>query len=232
MRTKILMTGLAATLCAFFPHVGMAAATANSAPITISLPVSSATCTVNNSNTSIPMPTASVGQTVASYQALYLPTPPAVDPASVNVRTSTTLNQTAIISCNTANTPITSFLVKPGPSAFYGTPTPNANQFLVDASSPPVKAAGGAADIMLVFTEQVSVNGSAMPFLYRNPSTFATVPYTTQFSTGNLSTGATPTSTATVVWRPLFYTGVNSQDKFTAPTGGNYNGSFQIVVDY
>lgn len=215
----------------FVASISVQAVTINSAPIPVTLNVATPTCTVKNTAAAITLPAASVGQTIGSYQALYLTIPPAVAPSSPDSFTSATLSQTAVISCDTANTMISSFVVQPSSTAFTGSPTPVSFQYLVDASVPPVKAGGGSGGIFNFQAEQISINGSPAVFNYGSGSNSALTPYTTPFTTGAL-TGSPAASTATVVWRPYFYAGVNNQNKFTAPVGGSYNGSFQIVVIY
>lgn len=231
MKNLFLITKMGAATSIFVVSISAQAVTINSAPIPISLAVASPTCTVKNTAAAITLPAASVGQTVGSYQALYLTTPPVATPNSTDNFTSTALNQTVVISCDTANTTISSFVIQPGPGAFTGSPTPVSIQYLVDASVPPVKAGGGAGNHMIVQAEQISINGTPANVTYSAAGSYTLTPYTTTFTTGAL-TGSPATSVANVVWRPLFYTGVNSQNKFTAPVGGSYNGSFQIVVIY
>lgn len=231
MRATFTAIGVATAMSVLITPSMAQALTATSSTIGVSLPVNSPNCTVSNNNSSINLPAASVGQSVGSYQALNLTTSPASAPGATDTFTSTSLNQTATISCSIANTPISSISIQPGPAAFTGSPTPVSYQFLVDTSSPPVKAGGGAGGVMNFQAEQISTNGNAAAFVYGAPSTSAITPYTVQFSTGAL-TGSPSASVATIVWRPIFYTGVNSQNKFTTPTGGSYNGSFQIVVNY
>lgn len=212
------------------------AAQATSPAVAISLPVNSPTCTVSNSGSAITLPAASVGQTVGSYQALNLPDLAATSSiasfGTTYMRTSTSLRQTATISCSAANTAITSFYVKPGPGAkIVG--TLDSVQYLIDATTPtPVMAAGGAGGLMAVVAEQLSVNGNAALYAYTTTNTGVINPYTTPFNTGALNTAPTPVSTATVVWQPVIAATAGDPTKFTAPTGGSYNGSFQIVVNY
>ena len=229
---KILLTpGLLTAIAAFSAPTLVLAATATSPAVIVSLPVNSPTCTVSNSGSTITLPAASVGQTVAAYQALNLTTPPASIPTSTDTFTSTSLNQTATISCNSANTSIASFVVQPGPGAVTAVAPALAVQYLVDATTPtPVKLAGGTTFASVA--EQVSVNGTAAPLNYGAANTNAINPYTNPFATGALNTASPAVSTATVVWRPLFNTGVNNQTKIIAATGGSYNGSFQILVNY
>lgn len=230
MKKILLIPGLLTAIAAFSTPTLVLAATATSPVVTLSVPVNSPTCTVSNSSSTMTMPAASVGQTVTAYQALNLPNTPASDPTATGVFTSNSLNQTATISCNSANTAIASFVVQPGPSAVTATAPGVAVQFLVDATTPtPVRLAAGS---FAVVAEQVSVNGTAAPQSYGALSTYAINPYSTPFSTGALNTASPPVSTATVVWRPIVITGVNNQVKIAAATGGLYNGSFQIIVNY
>lgn len=220
------MTGLAAAIFAVLSPLAMAVGTANSAPIPISLPVSSVACSVANDNPSITLPSAEVGQTLASYQAANLPVINGTV-AAPQWATSTTLHQVATISCNSPNTPILSVLVKPGPSA---TIVATAEQYLVDATTPTPVLLGGAG-VFPVYAEQVSINGSPAGFVYAEFPGSKTLAYTTSFSTGQFAPG-TSVSKATVGWRPTFFVGLVAQNKFLAPQGGSYNGSFQIVVNY
>lgn len=231
MKNLFLIKKMGAATSIFVASISAQAVTINSAPIPISLAVASPICTVKNTAAAITLPAASVGQTIGSYQALNLTTAPASSPNSTDTFTSNLLNQTATISCDTANTSISSFVVQPASTAFTGSPTAVSYQYLVDASVPPVKAGGGAGGYFNFQAEQISINGSPAPFVYTAPNTSAITPYTNPFTTGAL-TGSPAASIATVVWRPIFYTGVNTQNKFTAPVGGSYNGSFQIVVIY
>lgn len=209
------------------PTSAQAANTINST-VTMSLPVNSPVCTIINSSNSIALPTASYGQGIVSYAALNFPLKAPSVPAGTQL-TSTTLNQTATISCNQANTLITSFLVKPGPNASFNPTAQNSSQWLVDATMPtPVKLLG-----LPTLAEQVSVNNTITPFIYWDSNNNGnTLAYTTPFQTGALSTGANPVSTATVVWRPTFYVAAPITETFGTPVGGSYNGSFQIVVNY
>lgn len=231
MKKIILNLVLAAASCAILAPAAAQAATATSPVIGISLAVNSPVCTVTNSTNSIVMPPASLGQSTVSYQALNLPLRSTTSTGPQ--WTSTSLNQTATISCNTANTPISSFVVKPGPSATTSTTTNTAAQWLVDATTPtPVKVGTAAFGNFGIYVEQVSVNNSPAEYLYADPTNANVRAYTTVFQTGALSTGASPVSTATVVWRPTFYVPASNTDTFGNPTGGSYNGSFQIVVNY
>lgn len=232
MKKTLLTTCLATALGALLTPTVVQAAQFSSSPISISLAVNSPTCTITNSMTAIPLPPASAGQTIASYQTQNLPI--IASTATKDIYTASTLTQTAIISCNFANTPIQSFIVKPGPNAVLGgTPAApkNAFQYLVDTSPTPVKAGNASTENFSIIVEQLSVNGSPALTQYRDGSS-TQLPYTTTFFTGALSTGANPTSIATVVWRPIIYIPPGQSDTFANPTGGSFNGSFQIQINY
>ncbi len=197
--------------------VGAQAATATSSTIPVQLTVNAPTCSISNSSGAVyTLPGVSTMNTTWSA---YL-TANSINAAGTNGGTwvtSSSLNQTATISCDTANTIITSFLVQPGSSASL---SGVGVQYLVDSASG--MAANG--DAQMVF-EQVAVNGTPAAQVYTTGG--ALVPYATPFLTGALSAG---TSTATVVWRPEFISG--SATPVGNPTGGIYKGYAQIVANY
>ncbi|MGP8431795.1 hypothetical protein ACT2FY_01095 [Paraburkholderia fungorum] len=190
------------------------------ATVAITMNVNAPKCSVaatTGSTVSLPM-ALSPTTTVGSYLSTNFTT--ASHYTSVGWVTSSNVNQTATISCDTPNTIITSFLVQPGSGASLY-PGTTGYQYLVDGSSPPVQAAGGG--IVMAY-EQVSVNGIAAPFAYlTGNSSYA---YSTPFSTDS----STP-STATVVWRPIFYPQI-PEAKLGNPTGGAYTAPATIVANY
>lgn len=232
MKKSLPTVGLTIAIVTSISPAQTMAAQATSPVITVSVPINAPTCTVaNTGGNSITLPQASMSQTIGTYQSLYLPTLGlATSTRAGNYYTSSALNQTATITCSAANTPITGIVVQPGPSATLYSPGYSI-QFLVDATTPkPVTAAGGNFPFT---TEQVSINGSAAPWSYHDDATGQPRFYTTPFTTGQLSTGGTPVSTASVVWRPQFAVGAAfTGSVFGNPTGGSYNGSLQIVVNY
>lgn len=224
MRNLLLTSGIAAAICALFTTSAAQALQAN-ATVTLSLPVNSPTCTVANSASTVTLQAASTSQTAGNYQTANLPlTGLSTTPTSVTYWTSAALNQTALITCNQSNTPITSVIVAPGPNAALTGPGLN-RQYMIDTAATPNRL-----DNVILTSEQVSVNGAAAPLSYQDVSSGVLKYYTTPFSTGT-ATGSPATSTATVVWRPqiLFW---DRNVLFTNPTGGSYNGSFQIQVNY
>ncbi|MGN4152048.1 hypothetical protein ACS0Y3_16855 [Burkholderia gladioli] len=107
------------------------------------------------------------------------------------------MNQTATIQCDTAETIISSFVVRPDPARAVIFQSQAAEQYLVDGPSSSTKAANG--DLLMMF-EQVAVNGQSKPFAYWNPGgPSANVGYT-GVQTGSIQSGY---SYATVVWRPV-----------------------------
>lgn len=235
MKNALVMTSLTTALMALFAPTVTQAIPVTSSPITISLSVTSPTCSVLNNNPSIALPPATVGQTVGNYQALNLPNLAATSQTpgfgTTFMRSSATLKQTATISCTSANTPIQSIVIKPGPGA-KTIGTADSIQYLVDSSVPPAMAAGGVGGLMSVVAEQLSINGAAAPFAYTATNTGLITPYTTVFNTGPLNTAPTPVSVATVDWQPIIGATAGSTTPFTAATGGSFNGSFQIQINY
>ena len=202
--------------------VQSASATSGAIPFTLS--VLSPTCTVSNVSSSLTLPaTTGPNQTQNDWlSANGINTPGAF--GSGLWMTSPSLNQTATISCNASVASILAVAVQPGASASVNNPN-TAQQFLIDGTTPvPEKAAGGK--LVMAF-EQVSINDKLAPYSYMNGAGVVQS-YTTPFNTVNV---ATSSSTATVVWRPVFVSGF-SATAFGNPTGGAFTGSAQIVVNY
>lgn len=219
---------IAATLVSAGTAMTVNAATAT-ATVQFVLGVTAPTCTVSSSAATVVLPVA----TSASMTQTQWRIANGITTASANGLTkrytSSSLNQTATVGCNASAASILGFSVQPGPGASLY-PGVAGLQYLIDETpSTAVKAADG--NLAMEF-EQVSINGAAAPFGYANASTVAT--YSTPFNTTNPVETTNPigfSSTAIVVWRPVFY------DSGTAtalgnPTGGSYKGSAQIVVNY
>lgn len=232
MKNSLLVIGISTAMGALMAPSAAQAAQATSPAVTINLPINAPTCTVaNTSGNSITLTSAPLSQTLGSYQAANWPTAGlATSTQSGNYFTSSTLNQTATISCSTANAQISSVVVQPGSNAtLLG--AGSAVQYLVDTTTPtPLKAGGGA---LAVAAEQVSINGTATPWNYTDIPTGQPKSYSTPFFTGSLSTGGTPVSTATVVWRPQFTLLANNTSALLGnPTGGTFSGSFLVLINY
>ena len=206
--------------CLFAAHAQATTATAN---FTVSLPVNSPSCTVTNDNATVLLPTAtSPNQTGAAYLSANGITTASIFGAGV---TSPTLNHSATITCTTASTPITSFVVAPATGASIAPPG-GAAAFLVDTAATPNKAANS----IQLWYEQVSVTNPAgtavaAPWSYISGAN-AVTPYSTSFTTTAIANG-----TATVVWRPVLYVpfGVNVMG---TPTGGAFISPGLITVNY
>ncbi len=215
------------TLCAAMSLTGVcnsahaATATAN---VEIDLPVNSPTCTVTNNNATVSLPNASSASvSLPTYMSINLPTPALQGAPWV---TSTTLNQTATVSCSTAGTIVTSFVVQPGSGASLR-PGATAQQFMTDTASN--RLAGG--DALLSF-EQVSwqTDGSAVtsaPFSYQDGAGNVSAFTSPSFITGPLNSGV---SLAYVVWRPVLAN--TGSSPIGTPVGGSFSGSAQIVANY
>lgn len=191
-------------------------------PLNISLKASTPVCSIANTSNQITLPAAQ-GPTLTQQQYL---TANAINTAAqlgAGWVTSATLNQTAVVSCDTAAVPMVSLAVMNSGSASPGLGP--GLQYLVDATvGTPQKMSGGNLQLG---AEQVSVNGASAPFSYFD-ATGASKPYTGAWATGALVSGA---STASVVWRPVFST-TGPATALGQPTGGVFKGSFQLVLNY
>ncbi|WP_157639155.1 hypothetical protein [Burkholderia ubonensis] len=192
-----------------------------SLPITLSLAVSSANCTVANNNTSISLPSGAPSTTVANW---ITSNATVAGQKGAGWYTSANLNQTATVSCTAANTPILSVVVQPASGATTATGN-TAEQNLVDTATTPNKAGGTTP--MLMGYEQVSVGGTAAAYSYDSGT--GPQSYSTAFQTGALSG---TTSTATVVWRPAFSANGSTTSTLGTPSGGNYTGNAVINITY
>ncbi|RUP26068.1 MAG: hypothetical protein EKK45_17320 [Curvibacter sp.] len=192
------------------------------APLSISLKASTAVCSISNTANQISLP-AALGPTVTQQQYLQANAINTAAQLGSGWVTSATLNQTAVVSCDTAAVPLTSLTVMNSGSASPGLGP--GLQYLVDATvGTPQKLSAGNLQIG---AEQVSVNGVSAPFSYFD-ATGASLPYTGTWVTGALVNGA---SSASVVWRPVFSTS-GPATALGLPTGGAFKGSFQLVLNY
>lgn len=210
------LAALAALFAAALHPVAQAASATATVPV--AMVVNSPLCTVANSNASIELPPAtSALMTMPQYFTANGITTTSL--YGYPMFTAASLNQTATISCSLANVMIQSFGIKPSASATLPANHPGI-QYLVDSAA----AKAGAGDF-LVGAEQVSVNTVAAPLNYGYTSL---TPNTTPFATGAVTSGA---STAQVVWRP-YLGSANSAAPIGSPVGGQFTGSFDIVVNY
>ena len=214
---------LLAVPCLF--AVNAQAATASGTFNTV-MNVNSPVCTVATTNATITLPVASSpNQTMTAYLTANGITTANVPNGIIAATgfTSSTLNQTATITCTTASTPILGFVVAPAAGASLVTTFGTDIAFLTDTGG--AKAGGTGNNGMWLMYDQVSVNGTAAPFAYVGSG--SATPYATTFTTAAVANGA-----ATVVWRPILYIQVAPANPIGNPTGGSYSSPGQIVVNY
>lgn len=209
---SVLLLALCSSLFAVNAHAATASATFN-----VVLGVNAPVCTVSTNNATVALPTAgSPNQTIANYLSANGIT--TASQLNASYSTSAALNQLATITCTTASTPISSFVVQPAAGSSFTVGTGIAN--LLDTGT--VKAGGGS---IYVGYEQISVNGTAAAQSYTNTSGTPT-PYTTTFTTAALANG-----TATVAWRPFVYNG-GGTTAIGTPAGGSFSSPGQIIINY
>ncbi|TXC62117.1 hypothetical protein FSC37_22350 [Piscinibacter aquaticus] len=192
-------------------------ATAVSPQIEIQIPIIvPPACSVANVNgPNIQAPTAiGPGMTLAAWKsgATTLDGDPALF-------TFSSILQQLRITCNYANTPITSLTIKAGASA---TMVPNTGvQYIVDSTGK--KAFGGLA--LVAHLTKVGTTGLVHAF----QQGAGNVAYTGAMTTGALNSGA---SVANFEWRPVIHAPLPDNTAIGAPTGGSFYGTFEVVVDY